>query len=941
MVNRLRSSPGQLQSFDAGAAIGGATPSFAVDQGQAFASLAALGGQLSDRLRALADDAAKRQGELAGLSEGQQAGQAFLDQQAASSSATASATGVPIAHGDAIDAAAAANGVSAAYLRKVASIESSGNANARNGPASGLFQFMPDTAARYGLSDPTDPVAASNAAARLTRDNQAALTKALGRAPTMGELYLAHQQGAEGAAKLLTNPNATAASLVGIKAVTGNGGSADMTAAQFAGKWTSRLGDTPAPTLATTQPAANVPQIPTTPLALRNDGTIAGDAYDAAAMNAYGWRMQAGLTTQLGQAFEQYQNDPTGYEKAVGEIRSNFLKDGNLQDPRLQEAFDKTLTEQTQADRLKIADLQGQRLRAEQAAAVGDGLDADQVSLERQAYNLGGNPAADPILSAQSARALARIDGAVAAGTISPEAGSKAKDALAASIARGRVMGTFDALPTPDAKTAFATGLMADWAAGKGPMAGQTLDQVKALSQTLYGQAREEANGQNVKDKAEQARLENLIGDDLASMATTGKGLGPDQLDPAHVAATLPPDRVAAWQASRDQAQLTWQATTGMEHESASEIGARLWTLKPEAGVPDFANRQAAYVAAQKQASDILAERATDPLGQAARAGIVRLQGFDFSSPDALATSLELRRNQALQVANVYGTAPVYMRPSEATALAQGLVDNPDQLVGFALGVGKTFGDDAGKVLSQLGDIGGAGPALAQAAGITMATGDSSVSADVARALKNRADKSVKVKLPDQGELGVVASQELAGALSGSDGQFNAVTGLANVLFEGMAAQQGFDPAEVKKDGTAARAAYETALDRALGARVINGQKYGGLTTVNGRPTVAASFLPSDQVGALLSSITDDDLTRLPPIVSANGIAIGAGQLRGGRLVAVGDGRYRVALGDPDSFDPQYVQGAGGQFWTLDLRQVQASQQRRDPLGDVLQGFTP
>lgn len=125
------------------------------------------------------------------------------------------------------------------YLGRTARIERGLNPAARNpnSSAGGLFQFVDGKASRYGLSNRFDPVQATDAAARLARDNAAVLRQALGRDPNGGELYLAYQQGAGGAAKLLANPDVPAASLVGAKAVSLNGGAPNMSAADFAGKW--------------------------------------------------------------------------------------------------------------------------------------------------------------------------------------------------------------------------------------------------------------------------------------------------------------------------------------------------------------------------------------------------------------------------------------------------------------------------------------------------------------------------------------------------------------------------------------------------------------------------------------------------------------------------------------------------------------------------------
>lgn len=139
------------------------------------------------------------------------------------------------------------------YLQTVSLVESGGDPNAinPNSGAAGKYQFIPSTAKAYGLSDPTDPVQAENAMQRFTADNARTLASRLGREPSPSELYLAHQQGAGGALKLLGNPDKPAAQIVGRQAVLQNGGSEDMTASQFAqhvmGLYDSKAASVPAP----------------------------------------------------------------------------------------------------------------------------------------------------------------------------------------------------------------------------------------------------------------------------------------------------------------------------------------------------------------------------------------------------------------------------------------------------------------------------------------------------------------------------------------------------------------------------------------------------------------------------------------------------------------------------------------------------------------------
>lgn len=103
---------------------------------------------------------------------------------------------------DAINASASRYDVDPNALQRIAWLESSGGRNVKNpnSSAGGPFQFIDSTARQYGLTDRYDINQSSDAAARLTRDNAGHLRRALGRDPTPGELYLAHQQGAGGQA---------------------------------------------------------------------------------------------------------------------------------------------------------------------------------------------------------------------------------------------------------------------------------------------------------------------------------------------------------------------------------------------------------------------------------------------------------------------------------------------------------------------------------------------------------------------------------------------------------------------------------------------------------------------------------------------------------------------------------------------------------------------
>lgn len=94
------------------------------------------------------------------------------------------------------------------WLRAIARVESGGNPKAQTGSYSGLFQLSPQEAERVGLSgDLFDPQKNATAAASLLRSHADAFQKDFGRAASLPELYLAHQQGYGGLKAHMQNPD--------------------------------------------------------------------------------------------------------------------------------------------------------------------------------------------------------------------------------------------------------------------------------------------------------------------------------------------------------------------------------------------------------------------------------------------------------------------------------------------------------------------------------------------------------------------------------------------------------------------------------------------------------------------------------------------------------------------------------------------------------------
>jgi hypothetical protein len=129
------------------------------------------------------------------------------------------------------------------YKTRLRQIESGGNDRAYNkdSGAAGRYQIIPSTQRQYGVTDPFDEGQQEAFVERFTAQNRSFLRSRLGREPSAGELYLAHQQGAGGASRLLANPGAKAVDIVGTKAVTLNGGNTNMSAQEFANLWINKF----------------------------------------------------------------------------------------------------------------------------------------------------------------------------------------------------------------------------------------------------------------------------------------------------------------------------------------------------------------------------------------------------------------------------------------------------------------------------------------------------------------------------------------------------------------------------------------------------------------------------------------------------------------------------------------------------------------------------
>ncbi len=714
MANRQVRNPGQVARFEESGRISGDVPSFASDTGAAARALANVAGDLSGTLGRLADRAAQREGELAGLSAGAQSGAAYL-QARATDAAAAGAAG----KGPWIEQAKA-------LLRKEEGF--------RETP------YWDVNAHRVGYGSDTT-VTAEGKVVRVTqgmritredaeRDLEHRLLNVEG-ARARRQLGESWDRLSEGAKAALSSVAYNYGSLPATVVKAARSGDQEAIAAAVAGLSANRkrrgreaamirgagaridpvqtaaTGKEKAPAiLPASQPLSREP------LALRRDGTIRGEAFDDAAASAYAWRMQEGLSRDLFAAQAEFEDDPGGFVAAADRIRSNYLQDEALADPRMREGFDKYFAQRSEAYRENIVARHERRLRDEQEASFASGYSAQLVDIERQAQVLGANPKGDQLIGDQVRTFQASIDGAVASGTLSPAQAEKYKVEVAETAARGRIQGVYDALPTPERKREFALSVLDDWREGEGPLAALPYDTVRGISDSLRRDAQSQVEAARAANKIEAARLTSMIDDDVESITSSGKGLprGADGLDPGKVGQVLGPEKLADWQLKRERAGRIYDATSGMETQTAEDIAERLALLTPKAGSIGFAEQADAFEAAQKKASAVLKARADDPAAAVEKAfPEVKQLAADANPQDP--ASMQRLVSARLEAQDAIGIADLAREPltvAEAQNLARpvGLQQDPkaqsNAIVQLVEQVSAAYGPYAERVLTQV-----------------------------------------------------------------------------------------------------------------------------------------------------------------------------------------------------------------------------------------------
>jgi co-chaperonin GroES (HSP10) len=679
-------------------------------------------------------------------------------------------------------------------------------------------------------------------------------------------------------------------------------------------------GSTPAASVGpvtVTPVASEVQMTPGKPGAFRPRGgnTIADRAYDVAGTKTYLEELKFTMLQDQEAVYEAYRDDPVMLEKALGELETAHMKDHVLPEieaeysldfrrmafSKVQQAREEARSRQIAQDKFEFLDRVGQFKERKAQAVARAGM---------------GDQGAHLVLASLQRDIESHYDSAAARGIFTPDEAETAKKKshgeTIVAVYSGQANGK-----RPEEIAAMRQEIYERWSRGEEPEIDQA--SMALIDENLRAAEKNRLTQDEVASKSLQQRGDDLVNKIARGQPVTAEERSRFELDigtapdgPKIVSSTYSRMRVADALRKRPIAEVEANLEKILRGDGGSFMPEDL----------DFAREK---IKEYRQA--IL----TDPLGQAEVAGIIApvapIPVDGTATPEQIAGAVAYRRGAAEAVAKHFGVPVRYFRPGEAEAVMRAAQENPEALVAFTMSVRDAFGPQAHMALAEFAET---GPALAHAAGLSIATGDVGIARDVATTLTMKQQKQLPDLTPETArKINGIGAAAVAGVFVADPRTQNAALQTAQLLFEQEAARMGLDPAEVKTEGSPSQTAYLKTLDRALGGRTVNGEGYGGLDDVNGMRVVIPADMRKGAPQELIYGLTDAQLAKLPPISSGSDYPIRASQIRRGFLVSAGDGRYRVSLNDPMGEEPEYLVDDKGGYWTLDIRQL------RDVAGDM------
>lgn len=317
-------------------------------------------------------------------------------------------------------------------------------------------------------------------------------------------------------------------------------------------------------------------------------------------------------------------------------------------------------------------------LAAQRLSLMGQSMEVQQRG--EQAYVIGqARSSVDMLINAVLSNpasaddALAQIDGLVAPLAAGPRAELRAR--ATEGVQESRVSALIR-----DGQEDVAIDLL-----NGGSMDSQLRPEIK---ERLLGEALRKRDEPSAEDFIGQLRTQDLMQDNLASIATSGVDI--DGADPASLVDQLTPAQLAQYTLDIEKARQQRAATPTFTQMTQAQISAHVESLKPVEGTPGFADAQRAYEMAGASARRELEAREEDPAAWAMNAVPslrANLEALSSGNPDvarrnavALATGILTLQDQA---GIPMGQRRIFTK-GIATAMVERAEGNADPVAGLA-----------------------------------------------------------------------------------------------------------------------------------------------------------------------------------------------------------------------------------------------------------------
>lgn len=658
----------------------------------------------------------------------------------------------------------------------------------------------------------------------------------------------------------------------------------------------------------------------------RGDNTIYSRAYDGAGLNTFKSRMSVSLAAQMQKAYDDNQGNPEGLAQALDGVRAGWQE--TVDKPGLMPHIKPEFEAQFARTSLGLMRDATREYHARERAKLAGALEEERAmrarTAEQQAFRLGLDETADQVLAGEltDMRKRLAVVGHDGKPIVDPATQVKVLRDTETGMARARILGAFSRLEDLPAKARFIRELEGKYQAG----GDRVLDlfepeQFQGLMGTLTADARQQELG-----AVQAARQVKRQVKDFAEAAKQGIALKDEEMSAlkAGVAASGDPELLEGFNDAVDTLGTVRQLNMmqpGQIEAWVDKETARLASEGTELDAREVARLDLARGYLEKTHTAL----SHDMLGVAAKAGTARVDPLDFANPASLA-----QRDEAAQhAAEFYGRSPQWFRPEEREALASVSRKGGPEMIAVAAAITSGM---KGNAPAALAEISKEAPALAMIGGLWAATGGNAppqAALDAAKGLELRAHADYKELATAEQMLAETASV-VGQSYANFPGDRAALINTAKAIYEGKAYAAGtrtFDPS-----------LWQQSVRAALGEREVEGVKYGGVVRQSywpwddyrdGPEIVLPPAVRQDKWREVLDMITPGDLDRagIDRPAGADGRPISLSRIQAGVLVQAGNGRYAVALGNPNVAGAEaYVPG-----WRLDLDALIPHLRKRRP----------